>query len=219
MIIKFYCLVSVHVASFVGMLRTRVDRYRVPHPDLVLWVSSGSGVRYFVVRVLCGRGIRHSVCQNDTELAVASMLKQVYHDRLVEHCVLAPFGIMEEVLYGSVWRMISPLTTDNVVKLRTTACRWSVGDKYGLLSEAFFSLFKMEQFEKYWYCDHHGKLEHTLLRLRNPITDGVAGCLWRGTGNILCQPLIVHQSFSHARVELQGNLELSQVCLQFYPSG
>ena len=38
-------------AFFVGMLRTRVDRNRAPHPGVGLWVSSGSGVRCF-----CGQG-------------------------------------------------------------------------------------------------------------------------------------------------------------------
>ena len=41
---------------------------------------------------------------------------------------------MEEVLYGSEWNMISVLlTTDDVVKIRTAASRWNVGDRYGML--------------------------------------------------------------------------------------
>ena len=42
---------------FVGMLCTRVDRDRAPHPSVDLWVSSASGVRCFVVRMVCGRGL------------------------------------------------------------------------------------------------------------------------------------------------------------------
>ena len=39
---------------------------------------------------------------------------------------------MEEVLYGYVWGMIRlQLTTDDVVKIRTTSCRWNVGDRDG----------------------------------------------------------------------------------------
>ena len=41
---------------------------------------------------------------------------------------------MEEVFYGSVWTMISLLlTTNDVVKMRSTACRWNVGDRDGPL--------------------------------------------------------------------------------------
>ena len=41
---------------------------------------------------------------------------------------------MEEVLYGSVWNLIGLLlTTDDVVKVRTAARRWSVGDREGHL--------------------------------------------------------------------------------------
>ena len=44
------------VSFFAGMLCTRVDRARAPHPDVDLRVSSGSGVRCFEARVACGRG-------------------------------------------------------------------------------------------------------------------------------------------------------------------
>ena len=49
-------LSTLHVAFFAGMLRTRVGRDRAFHPDVDLWVSCGSGVRCFEVRVVCGRG-------------------------------------------------------------------------------------------------------------------------------------------------------------------
>ena len=45
-----------HVAFFVGMLRTWLGRDRAPHPGVDLRVSGGSGVRCIVVRVVCGRG-------------------------------------------------------------------------------------------------------------------------------------------------------------------
>ena len=81
---------------------------------------------------------------------------------------------MEEVLYSSVWNMISLLlTTDDVVKMRTAVCRWKVGDRCGLLEDAFFWMLNMEQFEKKWHCDPHGRRVYTMLRFRNPIMDGI----------------------------------------------
>ena len=38
---------------------------------------------------------------------------------------------MEEILYGSLWKMIGLLlTTDDVVMLGTVARRWNVGQRY-----------------------------------------------------------------------------------------
>ena len=98
----------------------------------------------------------------DTELAVASMLKQVGSsdpDKSAENCAFISFDFMEEVLHGSVWR----LTTNDVVKLRTAASRRNAGD----------TLLKMKPFEKYWHCDPQGEREHTLVRLRKRIMDGI----------------------------------------------
>ena len=67
---------TLHVAFFVGMLRTRVDRYRAPHPDLVLWVPCGSGVCCSVARVLCGKGSGPVFSlSNDTAFAATSMYR------------------------------------------------------------------------------------------------------------------------------------------------
>ena len=58
---------------------------------------------------------------------------------------------VEEILYGSVWNMITPLlTTDDVVKVRSAARRWNVGDRYGALGDTFLRLLKREQFEDSW---------------------------------------------------------------------
>ena len=64
---------------------------------------------------------------------------------------------MEGVLFGSVWGLISLLlTTDDVVNIRATVCRWNV---------------KMEQFEKNWHDDPQGKRVYTNL-------EGLEGCVF-----------------------------------------
>ena len=81
---------------------------------------------------------------------------------------------MEEVLYGSVWGLISRLlATDDVVKIRTAACRWNVGDKYGLLGDTFFFLLKMNSSRSPGTMIRKVNARDTLLRLRNPILDGI----------------------------------------------
>ena len=65
------------------------------------------------------------------------------------------------------------LTTDNVVMLRTAARRWNVGDKNGSLGDTFFWLLKVDLFEKTWHHNEQGRRTYTMLRLRNPIMDGL----------------------------------------------
>ena len=39
---------------------------------------------------------------------------------------------VDEILHGSMWRLVSPLlTTDDVVRLRVVASRWNVGNRHG----------------------------------------------------------------------------------------
>ena len=61
-------LALMHGAFFVGMLRTRVDCDRAPHPGVVLWVSRGPAVRCFEVRVGVRRRLECSVCQMTSNL-------------------------------------------------------------------------------------------------------------------------------------------------------
>ena len=60
----FVKLLPLHVAFFVGMLCTRVDRYGAPHPFVDLWVSICSGVRCSLVRVVRGGGLGVQVSYN-----------------------------------------------------------------------------------------------------------------------------------------------------------
>ena len=47
-----------------------------------------------------------------------------------------PQRAMDEMLYGTVWRMISPLsTTDDAVRCRTVTSRWNVGSRHGEMGE------------------------------------------------------------------------------------
>ena len=48
-----------------------------------------------------------------------------------------------------------------------------MGDRCGALGDTFFWLLKMEQFEKTWHYDEHGRRTYTMLRLRNAIMDGI----------------------------------------------
>ena len=102
------------IAVFVGMLRTRVDRNRAPHPCVNLWVSGGSGVRCFVVRVACDRGLGANV------MALRSSARQYKKLELG----VSGFALlhMNHVLDGPLSEMISPLLTlDDATKLRTDA--------------------------------------------------------------------------------------------------
>ena len=54
------------------------------------------------------------------------------------------------------------LTSDDVVKIRTAACRWNVGEIQGLVGDTFFCLQEMEQFEKSWHYDPQGEREYTV---------------------------------------------------------
>ena len=81
---------------------------------------------------------------------------------------------MKEILYGSEWDMIGLLlTTDDVVKLRTAARRWNVGDRYGSLGDTFFWMLKMEQSEKTRQHYEQGRRVYTMLRSLDPIMDGI----------------------------------------------
>ena len=85
---------------FGGMPYTRVDRYRTHTPSLF-----GGCLRLGCTRVwnrVVGQAFSLS---NDTESAVATMLKQVGSSdaaRFAERCARLYLGFMEGVLYGSV---------------------------------------------------------------------------------------------------------------------
>ena len=122
------------------------------------WVACGSGVRGLVAMGGDGRGSgiqsdnRHRSWAGSVVLLSSGTLRTLPAAQWKKYC-------------GSVWNMISLLlTTDDVVKICTTACRWNVGDKYGLLGDTFFWLLKMEQFEKSWNCDEQGRRTYTMLR-------------------------------------------------------
>ena len=54
-----------------------------------------------------------------------------------------PCNSMEEVLFRfRVEYDQPPADADDVVKVRAAACRWNVGDKYVLLNNTFFWMFK-----------------------------------------------------------------------------
>ena len=80
-------LARLHGAFFGGMLRTRVDRNRAPHPDFVLWVSRGSGVRRSEARVLCGRGsVVQSVKMTSNQPWPAFVLESGRIDSVTSDC-------------------------------------------------------------------------------------------------------------------------------------
>ena len=91
------------------------------------------------------------------------MFKQVGSSdpaRLVECCARLSSGVMEDVLYGSVWGFISlPLTTDVVVRLCTAACRWNVETNIRCSATLSSACLELEQFEKSWRYDPNGKRE------------------------------------------------------------
>ena len=108
---------------------------------------------------------------SDIDSTVASKFKQVGVVRscsAVERCVPLPLT-MEEILFGPLWYMISPLlTTDDVVMLRTVARRWTVGNKYGALGETSLMLI-LEEYEKTGNMMRMAKCVFSMLRKRNPI--------------------------------------------------
>ena len=113
---------------------------------------------------------------NDIESTVACRFKQGVWRGLAEqwNAAVPSSSTMEEVLYGSVWNMISLLlTTDDVVKTRTTTYRWNVGDSCGLYGDTILWMSKKEQFEKNWHYDPQRRSVHTMLRLRSPIMEGI----------------------------------------------
>ena len=59
------------------------------------------------------------------------------------------------------------------MKFRSAARRWNVEGRHGALGDTYFWLLKMEQFEKTWQHDGQGGRTYTMLRLRNPIMDGI----------------------------------------------
>ena len=83
--------------------------------------------------------------------------------------------VMEEILYGSIWCMISPLlTTDDAVMLiSTVTCRWNGENRHGALGYAFFMMLKLDQYKKVWHLDSDGNRVCTLLRMRNPFMEGI----------------------------------------------
>ena len=122
----------------------------------------------------CGIGwwrerVRHPACQT-----TSNRPWPVCSNSLVERWARLSFVIMEDVLYGSVWGLISRLLApDDVVKIRTAACRWNVGDKYGLLGDTFFFLLKMNSSRSPGTMIRKVNARDTLLWLRNSILDGI----------------------------------------------
>ena len=133
-----FCVVSPpHNAFFGGVLCTRVVPYRASSSRLSVcgWLAARV-CEALRCRVVEEEGQAFSL-SNDTDSAVASVLKQIGGS-------LRTFPLRHK-LGSSVCKMISlPLTTDDVVKIRTTACLWNVGDKCGLLGD----MLKIEKFEK-----------------------------------------------------------------------
>ena len=109
-----------------------------PTPSCGMWVASGSGVRSFVVLgCLWNEG---QVVIGQTTSIVTNRLKGGGSRkclRLLERHV-SLLQAMDEILYGTLWRMISPLlTTNDAVRCRTVTSRWNVGSRYGEMDEFF----------------------------------------------------------------------------------
>ena len=80
---------------------------------------------------------------------------------------------MDEILYGSIWRMASPLlTTDDVVRLRGVASRWNVGNRCGEMGEFYFLPLQNDPYEKHWHCDMNGDKKYTMLKKNDSFVEG-----------------------------------------------
>ena len=152
---------------FGGMPCTRLVRYRAPTPRLSVcgWLAA-QVCEAFRNRVMEEEGQVFSL-SNDTESTMASMFKQVGCQVSLGRWSAAhfPCKTMEEVFFGSVWNMISLLlTTDDVVKVRTAACLWNVGDKYGLPWDSCRNLKCVKQDKDTWtlvgFTFVHGWMKH-----------------------------------------------------------
>ena len=150
---------------FVGVLCTRVDLDRGPHPNVVLWVSSGSGVRCFAVVVACGRGSdvqsvkRHWTCcylSNSRAQLGSYVLERSDGRDLVGSDTL--------IMWCSY--------------VRTSAKSWYKASKHGLYGEFFFFLLQIYQ-HKYpegstnTPCDRY---EFTPVKKQNSIIHPLRKC-------------------------------------------
>ena len=69
--------------------------------------------------------------------------------RLLERHV-PPLRAMVEILYGTIWRMISPLlATDDAVRCRTVTSLCNVGSRSGEMGEFNFLLLQNDPYEKH----------------------------------------------------------------------
>ena len=117
-------------------------------PSCGMWVACGSGVRGFVVLFMC-----------QTTSTVTNRLNRCGQSkslRLLERHV-PHLRAMDEILYGTIWRMVSPLlTTDDVVRCRTVSIRWNVGSRYGAMGEFYFLLRLNDPYDKHRHYDSDG---------------------------------------------------------------
>ena len=111
---------------------------------------------------------------NDIDSTVTNRFKQdlaVGPFQAVERYV-PPLCAMEEVFFGSIWCMISPLlTTDDAVMLRKVTSRWIEENKYRALGDFFFMMLQSDLNEQKWHYDSDGNRVCTMLRKRSPIMD------------------------------------------------
>ena len=75
-------------ALFVGMLCTRVDRTRAPHPCVDVWLCCGSGVRCFVGRMFSlSYDTEHAVASAKLDLiSIVCGMEQVVDGHCVKSC-------------------------------------------------------------------------------------------------------------------------------------
>ena len=80
---------------------------------------------------------------------------------------------MDGILSGTIWRMISPLlTNDDVARCRTVTSRWNVGGRHGEMGEFYFSLQHNDPYEKHWHYDSDDNKTHTMLKKNSPLMEG-----------------------------------------------
>ena len=109
----------------------------------------------------------------------------------------------------SVWNLFRPLlAAGDILKLRTAARCWNVGDKYGPYGAVFFSMLEMDQCGRRWHSElPGGNRELTLLRERNPITV----CIRRNPITVCIRKFALHR---HSAIPESMGVSSLAVCCQ-----